>query len=250
LFGFNLYLSAKYRVMKKQFVFSLFILNVVGFSSYAQTSLLGAWERMIDDETKAVSIVADKYFSVAFYKDQEFVSTFGGRWESIADDQVRIHYEWHTAEPENVGSSQDISISVSGDELISDGNSWVRIDDGTPGVLNDAWLMTGRKRDGVGEMQIREIGPRKTMKILSGTRFQWIAYNSDTGQFSGTGGGTYSTVDGVYTENIEFFSRDNSRVGASLPFQYDLQDGGWHHSGKSSRGDPIYEVWSSRSTLE
>ena len=105
--------------------------------------------------------------------------------------------------------------------------------------------MSGRKRDG--EIQQRDTNrPRKTMKILSGTRFQWIAYNIETKQFMGTGGGTYTTIDGVYTENIEFFSRDNSRVGASLPFNFELQEGKWHHSGNSSKGAPIYEIWSQR----
>ena len=62
----------------------------------------------------------------------------------------------------------------------------------------------------------------------------------------GTGGGDYTTVDGTYTENIAFFSRDNSRVGASLNFTYSLKKGDWHHSGLSSKGEPIYEVWSQR----
>jgi hypothetical protein len=81
---------------------------------------------------------------------------------------------------------------------------------------------------------------------LSGTRFQWIAYNTETRQFMGTGGGTYSTKDGKYTENIDFFSRDNSRVGASLQFDFELKDNDWHHKGLSSKGDPIYEIWSLR----
>ena len=88
--------------------------------------------------------------------------------------------------------------------------------------------------------------PRKTMKIVSGTRFQWIAYNTETKQFSGTGGGTYVTINGKYTENIEFFSRDDSRVGASLDFDFSLKNGDWHHSGLSSKGAPMYEVWSIR----
>jgi hypothetical protein len=51
-------------------------------------------------------------------------------------------------------------------------------------------------------------------------------------------------VNGVYTEVIEFFSRDASRVGAKLEFQGSVRDGDWHHLGLSSRGDPIYEIWS------
>ena len=120
-----------------------------------------------------------------------------------------------------------------------------RIDAGQPDDLAGAWLISGRMRDG--EIQERSTDrPRKTMKILSGKRFQWIAYNTETKQFMGSGGGTYTTVDGKYTENIEFFSRDDNRVGASLKFNYELKDGKWHHSGKSSKGKPIYEVWSVR----
>ena len=62
----------------------------------------------------------------------------------------------------------------------------------------------------------------------------------------GTGGGRYTTENGTYTEHIEFFSRDKSRVGAALAFNYELKDEDWHHSGLSSRGEPIYEVWSLR----
>ena len=71
-----------------------------------------------------------------------------------------------------------------------------------------------------------------------------VAFNSKTKEFYGTGGGEYSAENGKYTENIQFFSRDNSRVGASLGFDFELKDGEWHHSGKSSKGDPIYEIWS------
>jgi hypothetical protein len=44
-------------------------------------------------------------------------------------------------------------------------------------------------------------------------------------------------------ETIAFFSRDNSRVGASLGFDYQVIDGEWHHSGLSSAGQPIFEIW-------
>ena len=86
-------------------------------------------------------------------------------------------------------------------------------------------------------------GPRKTLKVLSDGRFQWIAFNTETKEFSGTGGGTYTAENGKYTENIDFFSRDSSRVGASLSFNFETKDGKWLHSGKSSTGKPIYEVW-------
>jgi hypothetical protein len=87
-------------------------------------------------------------------------------------------------------------------------------------------------------------GPRKTFKILSGTRFQWIAMNTSTGEFFGTGGGTYTLKDGKYTENIEFFSRDSSRVGMTLTFDAKVDGSKWEHSGLSSKGDKIKEEWS------
>jgi len=49
-----------------------------------------------------------------------------------------------------------------------------------------------------------------------------------------------------YIENIEFFSRDDAKAGLSLSFNYELIDGKWNHSGKSSKGDSIHEIWSLR----
>ena len=77
-----------------------------------------------------------------------------------------------------------------------------------------------------------------------------VAYNTETKQFMGTGGGTYTARDKEYTENIEFFSRDSSRVGASLSFEFDVENGEWHHKGLSSKGDPIHEIWTLREDLE
>lgn len=100
--------------------------------------------------------------------------------------------------------------------------------------------MSGKKREG--QTRSRDTnGLRKTMKILSVTRFQWIAYNTETKQFMGTGDETYTTLNGKYTKSIKFFSRDDSRVGANLKFDYQLMDGAWHYSGLSSKGQPIYK---------
>jgi hypothetical protein len=87
------------------------------------------------------------------------------------------------------------------------------------------------------------LAARKTIKLLTAKKFQWAAINTSTGEFFGTGGGSYTFENGKYTEHIEFFSRDNSRVGASLQFSDTLQGKRWIHSGLSSKGDPIYEIW-------
>ena len=209
----------------------------------------GAWRSIaydsVGNQLSVVSIVANDYISIATYSSGggEFIGTHGGAY--IYDGEKATYTtEFNSLDPEQVGTTVDVQIEKKGNQLFINGGAvpWSRIDDGTPGELHGAWFITGRKRNG--ELSYRKPGARRTMKILSGSRFQWIAFNDETKEFKGTGGGTYTTEGGAYTENIEFFSRDNSRVGASLGFDYSLKDGDWHHSGMSSKGKPIYEIWS------
>ena len=111
--------------------------------------------------------------------------------------------------------------------------------------LDGKWLFATRGPDEDQERRGEE-NPRKTLKILKDGRFQWIAYQTETMKFSGTGGGSFTSEDGKYTENIEFFSKDDSRVGATLKFNYDLKENDWHHTGKNSKGEPMYEIWTKR----
>ena len=114
-----------------------------------------------------------------------------------------------------------------------------------PKDLNGKWLMAGRVTD-QGERRRDTSRPRKTMKFLLNGYFQWTAFNTETFQFFGSGGGFYTTENSKYTEHIQYFSRDNSRVGAVLTFNYSLKGSDWHHQGYSSKGDPMYEIWSMR----
>ncbi|NJO02048.1 MAG: membrane or secreted protein [Bacteroidia bacterium] len=202
--------------------------------------LQGAWQT----EGATLTLV-DGFFSyAAFDADQaSFQGTKGGAW-SLANGKINLKYEYHTWDSSRVGTPESLAIRLEDGRLMLGEQTFTRMDNGTPGLLNGAWLISGRMQDG--KMSEMTPGPRKTLKILSGTRFQWIAYHTGTKQFMGTGGGTYTTQAGKYVENIEFFSRDSSRVGASLSFDYERKDGKWHHQGKSSKGDPIYEVWSER----
>ena len=112
-------------------------------------------------------------------------------------------------------------------------------------ILKGKWVMSGRYNNG--EFRTRNTGlPRKTMKVLIDGFFQWIAFNTETFKFSGSGGGEYETIDGKYIEIIEYFSRDDSRVGAELDFNYEIKNEDWLHTGLSSKGKPINEVWSIR----
>ena len=88
--------------------------------------------------------------------------------------------------------------------------------------------------------------PRKTMKFLLDGYFQWTAFNTETFKFSGSGGGSYEIEESDYIEKIEFFSRDNSKVGIKLKFNFVQKSDDWYHKGFSSKGSPMHEIWTKR----
>lgn len=215
-------------------------------------SPIGAWEAYSTsqngDKLRSVVIFAEEYQVLSVYNATtgKFIHANGGTWKLEGDTMTEM-VEFHTDDAERVGAESSFKILITDKaiEIIGTDMKLNRIDNGKPGALQGAWLMSGRILDG--KEQLRDTsGPRKTMKLLSGTRFQWIAYNTETKQFIGTGGGTYTTKNGEYIENIEFFSKDDSKAGLSLKFKYEMIDGNWHHSGLSSKGDPIHEIWSVR----
>lgn len=232
----------------------LLLLNSICPDSSGQISneeLIGAWQKG-PEENRIVWINSEKHFSATVYniEEKKFLGTCGGAWTIEGNVLVETH-EFNTLDPEKIGMVVRNEIKMNGDRLIiktpAGEEEWTRVDDGTPGKLAGAWVITGRAA--AGGIQKMTPGARKTMKILSGTRFQWIAYNSETKQFFGSGGGTYTTQGGTYVEHIDFFSRDNSRVGKSLEFNFLLKDGDWHHSGTSTKGDPVNEIWTRREVL-
>ena len=64
--------------------------------------------------------------------------------------------------------------------------------------------------------------------------------------FFGSGGGDYTAENGAYVEQIEYFSRDNNRVGAKLSFEYLRKEKDWYHKGFSSKGASLHEIWTLR----
>lgn len=235
--------------MKKKIV--LLICIIMSFGINAQ-SVIGAWENYTTsengDKLRNVVIFANGYQVLTTYNATtgKFIHSNGGTWK-LKGDIMTEKVEFHTDNSERVGTEVSFKVIITDNviEIVDSNMKLNRIDNGVPGKLQGAWLMSGRIREG--KTELRDTSrPRKTMKILSGTRFQWIAYNTETKQFMGTGGGTYTTMNGEYTENIEFFSRDDSKAGISLKFNYELIDGKWHHKGLSSKGDPIHEIWNMR----
>lgn len=212
------------------------------------TALEGAWRTTDGQGNEVVMLVQDGFITIARFNQQnkQFLGTTGGTY-TAANGRFSLRYEFNTLDSAQVGTTATADYKLEKDKWTmnrdSASDTWTRINESSSNSpLAGTWRITGRERDG--QMNTMRPGPRKTLKVLSGSRFQWIAFNSETGQFSGTGGGTYTAENGKYTENIEFFSRDNSRVGMALSFDFAVKDGNWHHSGQSSTGSPVNEIWS------
>jgi hypothetical protein len=207
------------------------------------SALTGSWQSQ-EGDTKTVLLFQDNYFTQSVFAPKEFVLTFGGPY-TVENNAIKIDVEFNSANAEEVGKQLTSNLSLNGNSLQLTLNNktatFQRTGDGSA-PLDGVWQITGRMQEGK-VVSIHQTGSRKTLKMLTGGRFQWFAIDPATKMFSGTGGGTYSFVNGKYTENIELFSRDNNRVGASLSFDGKLENGDWHHSGLSSAGASIYEVW-------
>lgn len=234
--------------MKKLFLLPLFFCAVILITATIipqkttlSNQLSGAWSYH-DNSKDIVLMFIDGYCSYSEFNkaDKKFTGTLGGPY-TYDGTTLKVKVEFNSIDSAEVGSDLSVGLKMEGDKLKDDQRTFQREDNGT-GPLAGNWRITGRMQDG--KMVEINRSSRKTLKLLSGSRFQWIAINPEVKGFYGTGGGTYTFNNGKYTETIEFFSRDGSRVGASLTFDGKVENGKWHHSGKSSRGEPLNEVWS------
>ena len=190
----------------------------------------------VDNEEDISRVILDnEYIVISKFKSDSgnFISTLGGYYQ-LNEGVYEINLEF------NSNYEQDSIVFLS----IAKTSKWKNISKEN-NTLNGKWVMSGRYNNG--EFRTRNTAlPRKTMKVLIDGFFQWIAFNTETFKFSGSGGGEYETIEGKYIEIIQYFSRDDSRVGAELDFNYEVKNNDWYHTGLSSKGKPINEVWSIR----
>jgi hypothetical protein len=226
------------------------ILSSLGVSAQ---DLSGAW-KLVNQNGKpladeCIKIYSDGYFMFAVHtSDGAFVKAGGGNFKASGKEYIEVP-DFYTSDSAQVRKGLAYSFSLKNDELTLSGKrdglkeTWKKVDDASS-ALSGAWHFGARVNDeGVAGQRRGTDSPRQTMKILSGKYFQWAAFNYETKQFSGTGGGTYTLKDNQYTETIRFFSRDNSRVGISLTFECKLNGTDWYHKGKGTTGNPVSEVW-------
>lgn len=231
-------------------LFSVLFFNVKTPSETLAIS--GSWQSKDASGNKITMICSDKYLMFAVYdlSQKKYVKSGGGTYQiSTVSGRNMLSYkrDFNTEDSTVVGLTVANFYTVNKNELsLTEGplaGNWSRIDESKlSNSMNAAWVIKAKE---VADFKMQPIlkGSRKTLKILSGSRFQWAAFNSDTHQFFGTGGGTYTMKDGKYTENIEFFSRDNSRVGVSSTFDCVVNGKDWTHAGQSSVGKRTHEIW-------
>lgn len=233
--------------MKNLLLFALLGILLGGFRS-APSPIKGSWKRSNADGSVTVLVCSEQYLMYSSYElaGKKYQLSGGGSYKAGNAGVVEYSPEFNTADSTTVGKREPIGYQLKTSGLsIATGylkGTWERLDDGASD-MTAAWRISAREGNN-GEMTPMQRGARKTIKLLSATRFQWAAINPETKQFFGTGGGTYTIKDGKYTETLEFFSRDNSRVGMALSFDWSLKGKDWDHSGKSSTGGKVHEIWS------
>lgn len=193
-------------------------------------------------------LVSESYMIHTVYDSNpaHFVSTMGGFYK-VEEDSLKVQLEFNSDFENTSEKEHHAAVGYASGELIFNGNT-ARAYTRQPKLdqpLDGQWLFATRGPD-TGQDRRGDDSPRKTLKFLMDGYFQWIAYNTETMDFRGTGGGRYAADQGAYMEVIQFFSRDDSRVGAELSFEFERKGDDWHHTGKNSRGEPMYEIWAIR----
>lgn len=223
------------KIIKKTTIGISFALLFLSLQALAISTkdLVGAWAYGPANE-RTVMVTTDKIFSVATYDlpGKKFISSYGGTWQ-VEGNTLRLKQELNSADPEQVGQESSHPVQLTkGKLLIKDKNeTFTRLDQGKPDPLAGAWIITGNFKDDQVSKRANPFHPRRTMKILSGNHFHWIAYNVETKQFMNAGGGTYSTTNDQYTEKIDFFTKTPESVGKKVSFGYSFVNGDWRHKG-------------------
>ena len=223
----HIFIKGLQRLCKKLILILVFLIHP--FLSFSQVYNID------NEEDISRVILDDEYILISKFKSDSgnFISTLGGYYQ-LNEGVYEINLEFNSNYDQDSIKSLSIVKTSKWNNISKENNT-----------LNGKWVMSGRYNNG--EFRTRNTAlPRKTMKVLIDGFFQWIAFNTETFKFSGSGGGEYETEDGKYIEIIQYFSRDDSRVGAELDFNYEIKNKDWYHTGLSSKGKPINEVWSIR----
>lgn len=240
-------------VIMRTFV-SAVLFCVFSLGLHAQI-LNGAW-RLVERngqtvESKTVKLYSNGYYTWASYDSLSgaFMEAGGGTY-TLDFEHYEERCEIDSRDPALSGRTSVYRAFLNNNlftlnYLKSDGYKevWEKIDGADDYEMTTCWRIH-LKRDADGaDWRTIEYAPRKTLKMLTNSRYQVLALNSHTGQFVGSSGGTWDKADGTYREHIDFFSKNPANVGRTLGFERSMVDGLWHHTGTQTDGDPLREQW-------
>ncbi|MCH5714921.1 hypothetical protein [Niabella hibiscisoli] len=174
---------------------AILLLCTVGFLAMTKRtlgpvadSLEGAWSLSYGGQDFAM-LFEDGYCMFTQYnlKEKKFGLTAGGPF-TTEGGKIRIKTEFNSANKLEVGKMQEYGYKLSGNELTTTLEGfelkWKRVDTGEKHLAGN-WRIVKRKQgEEISDIPLR---PRRTLKLLTATRFQWAAINVETGEFSGTG---------------------------------------------------------------
>ncbi|HEV7925287.1 MAG TPA: hypothetical protein VGR14_08030 [Verrucomicrobiae bacterium] len=84
----------------------------------------------------------------------------------------------------------------------------------------------------------------RRLKMITGTHFTWLDYETKTGKIRTSAGGRYTLKDGAYTETIEFAGEGlDAYLGKPQVFTIKIDGDKLSQSGKLSDGTEIREIW-------
>ena len=141
-------------------IYLFFVYVRVSFGINAQNPIR-AWESTYTSDSgenlKSILILSDQFQVITTYNADSgnFISTNGGSWK-LSGNTMTEKVEFDSENPEAVGTeiSFDIFINDSIMGIVDADIKMKRIDDGTPGELRGAGLMSGRTMDG--KKQLRD----------------------------------------------------------------------------------------------
>jgi hypothetical protein len=179
---------------------SIALLSLLGFMAFhpagtnqatVAPSMAGAYHMSVkqgNETFTAVKIVTGSYFTIAYYDlaGKKFAGTEGGTY-SVNGSNYQENIEFNTMDSTRVGSTVTLQSLIKGSKWQLSGTkygkkiaeTWEQISEekAQNSPLQGAWRITQRADPDTGTMSAMQQGPRKTLKMMSDTRFQWIAYN-------------------------------------------------------------------------
>mgnify|MGYP006269781629 CR=1 FL=1 len=232
-----------------------------------EAELQGAWlmelrngQTMEDLHLRMVKIIQDGYFMFAYFEEstQSFYSAGGGTY-GVQDGKYSEDIRFHTMDPELVGEHLDFNLRLEGDRWYHEGEVsgetlrevFKRTDVDGGSNLTGAWRCVAHS-EADGELhELRERDPQ-TWKLVTQKYFQWVTFDSRSGELMGCSGGTYDWEDGIYAERINFHQQDTVLTGHRLVWPSQVEGDRWTQNTPLSRGSaaPQRQVWQRMASLK